>query len=62
MIFTITNKSTGRSYTVKGAAYHSLDLVWMSQRNMLSEGVYYVISDQLGNSKTFIKGLQKEAR
>lgn len=63
MIFTITNKSTGRSYNVKGMAFHTLDLVWMSQRHLLSSGVYYTITDENGNSKTFIKGrLENEGK
>lgn len=62
MTFTITNQLTSKSFTVQGAAYHTLDYVWMSQRYFLSTGVYYTITDENGNSKTFIKGLQKEAR
>lgn len=56
MIFSVLNKSTGRSYIVRGEAHHTLNDVWNSQKSLLSDDTEYVISDVKGNYQTFTKG------
>lgn len=55
MIFTITNNSTGRSYTICGRESDSLELVWDSQKYWFSVGASVTITDELGRSQTFRK-------
>lgn len=55
MIFTITNNSTGRSYTTCGRESDSLELVWDSQKYWFSVGASVTITDELGRSQTFRK-------
>lgn len=56
MIFSVLNKSTGRSYIVRGETHHTLNDVWNSQKSLLSDNTAYVISDVKGNYQVFTKG------
>lgn len=53
--FTITNNGTGRNYILDADPWTTLDLAWASEKCWFMPGSSVTITDDLGNSKTFIK-------
>lgn len=53
--FTITNNGTGRSYILEADPWTTLDLAWASEKCWFMSGSSVTITDDAGNSKTFVK-------
>lgn len=53
--FTIRNNNTNRSYIVYGSKTTSINMVWLSQKCVFSNGYNVTITDENGNEKTFAK-------
>lgn len=53
--FTITNNGTGRSYILEADPWTTLDLVWISEKRWFVPGSSVTITDDKGNSQTFVK-------
>lgn len=51
--FTLTYK--GRSYTVIGDPWMSLETIWLSQKCWFMKGAVVTIMDERGNIQTFVR-------
>lgn len=52
---TSTNNDIGRSYTVYGHEWNTLETVWLSQKCWFATGSVVTITDENGNSQVFVK-------
>lgn len=53
--FTVRNNANNREHKAYGNENHTLDMVWLSQKIWFSKGSSVTITNDKGESKTFIK-------